>query len=156
MRRPAGRAGGRAGPKLSPSGRRAHRAHVELGHAERRHRGPVESAPVPFPRECPSVSSRPLDGLRQQVHRALVEVGIVLDGSDDLAVLDQVDAVFASDRGHQQRLVGARTSRTYQDLHLHYLRHGATLRWRGRINQVVGNLIESDGPYCSVANAAKS
>jgi flagellum-specific ATP synthase len=30
----------------------------------------------------------------------------------------------------------------------HHLETGSTLRWSGRINQVVGNLIESDGPFC--------
>jgi len=37
----------------------------------------------------------------------------------------------------------------------HYLRTGSTLRWRGRINQVVGNLIESDGPFCSVGECCE-
>jgi flagellum-specific ATP synthase len=30
----------------------------------------------------------------------------------------------------------------------HHIETGSTLRWSGRINQVVGNLIESDGPFC--------
>ena len=33
-------------------------------------------------------------------------------------------------------------------LYSHHLETGSTLRWSGRINQVVGNLIESDGPFC--------
>jgi flagellum-specific ATP synthase len=37
----------------------------------------------------------------------------------------------------------------------HYLCTGSTLRWRGRINQVVGNLIESDGPFCSVGESCE-
>ena len=37
----------------------------------------------------------------------------------------------------------------------HHLEVGSTLRWRGRINQVVGNLIESDGPFCSVGESCK-
>jgi len=37
----------------------------------------------------------------------------------------------------------------------HYLRTGSTLRWRGRINQVVGNLIESEGPFCSVGESCR-
>jgi flagellum-specific ATP synthase len=37
----------------------------------------------------------------------------------------------------------------------HYLRSGSTLRWRGRINQVLGNLIESDGPFCSVGECCQ-
>jgi flagellum-specific ATP synthase len=35
----------------------------------------------------------------------------------------------------------------------HYLQVGSTLRWSGRITQVVGNLIESDGPFCSVGES---
>src|ERR1700761_4779727 len=35
----------------------------------------------------------------------------------------------------------------------HYLRVGSTLRWTGRITQVVGNLIESEGPFCSVGES---
>lgn len=37
----------------------------------------------------------------------------------------------------------------------HYLRTGSTLRWSGRITQVVGNLIESDGPFCSVGESCQ-
>jgi flagellum-specific ATP synthase len=37
----------------------------------------------------------------------------------------------------------------------HYLEKGSTLRWRGRINQVVGNLIESDGPFCFVGESCE-
>ena len=37
----------------------------------------------------------------------------------------------------------------------HYLNVGSTLRWSGRVNQVVGNLIESDGPYCSVGECCE-
>ena len=37
----------------------------------------------------------------------------------------------------------------------HYLEAGSTLRWRGRINQVVGNLIESEGPFCSVGESCE-
>jgi flagellum-specific ATP synthase len=35
------------------------------------------------------------------------------------------------------------------------LEHGSTLRWRGRVLQVVGNLIESAGPFCSVGESCK-
>jgi flagellum-specific ATP synthase len=31
-----------------------------------------------------------------------------------------------------------------------HLDRGSTLRWRGRVLQVVGNLVESEGPFCSV------
>jgi flagellum-specific ATP synthase len=37
----------------------------------------------------------------------------------------------------------------------HYLEAGSTLRWSGRINQVVGNLIESDGPFCYVGESCE-
>ncbi len=37
----------------------------------------------------------------------------------------------------------------------HFLRVGSTLRWSGRITQVVGNLIESDGPFCSVGESCQ-
>lgn len=36
-----------------------------------------------------------------------------------------------------------------------YLESGSTLRWRGRINQVVGNLVESAGPFCFVGEACE-
>jgi flagellum-specific ATP synthase len=37
----------------------------------------------------------------------------------------------------------------------HHLETGSTLRWKGRINQVVGNLIESDGPFCYVGESCE-
>ena len=37
----------------------------------------------------------------------------------------------------------------------HRLETGSTLRWSGRINQVVGNLLESDGPFCSVGESCQ-
>lgn len=40
----------------------------------------------------------------------------------------------------------------------HYARHlesSSTLRWKGRINQVVGNLVESDGPFCFVGESCE-
>jgi flagellum-specific ATP synthase len=37
----------------------------------------------------------------------------------------------------------------------HYLEAGSTLRWKGRINQVVGNLVESDGPFCFVGESCE-
>jgi len=36
-----------------------------------------------------------------------------------------------------------------------YLEQVSTLRWRGHVSQVVGNLIESDGPFCCVGEAAE-
>ena len=35
------------------------------------------------------------------------------------------------------------------------LERGSTLRWRGRVLQVVGNLIESEGPFCSVGESCE-
>jgi len=35
------------------------------------------------------------------------------------------------------------------------LNRGSTLRWRGRVLQVVGNLVESEGPFCSVGEACE-
>jgi len=37
----------------------------------------------------------------------------------------------------------------------HYLETGSTLRWKGRVSQVVGNLIESEGPFCSVGESCE-
>ena len=37
----------------------------------------------------------------------------------------------------------------------HQLETGSTLRWRGQVNQVVGNLVESDGPFCSVGESCE-
>jgi flagellum-specific ATP synthase len=39
--------------------------------------------------------------------------------------------------------------------YLHFLHAGSTLRWKGRINQVVGNLIESEGPFSSVGESCE-
>ena len=37
----------------------------------------------------------------------------------------------------------------------HYLETGSTLRWSGRVNQVVGNLIESEGPFGFVGESCE-
>jgi flagellum-specific ATP synthase len=37
----------------------------------------------------------------------------------------------------------------------HYLTQCSSVRWKGRVNQVVGNLIESAGPFCSVGEACQ-
>ncbi len=39
--------------------------------------------------------------------------------------------------------------------YLNHLETGSTLRWKGRINQVVGNLVESDGPFCFVGESCE-
>lgn len=39
--------------------------------------------------------------------------------------------------------------------YLHHLETGSTLRWTGRINQVVGNLVESTGPFCFVGESCE-
>ncbi|MDR3736131.1 MAG: FliI/YscN family ATPase [Acidobacteriaceae bacterium] len=35
------------------------------------------------------------------------------------------------------------------------LKRGSTPRWRGRVLQVVGNLIESEGPFCSIGESCE-
>lgn len=37
----------------------------------------------------------------------------------------------------------------------HHLETASTLRWKGRVNQVVGNLIESEGPFCFVGESCE-
>jgi flagellum-specific ATP synthase len=37
----------------------------------------------------------------------------------------------------------------------HHLESGSTLRWKGRIHQVVGNLVESEGPFCFVGESCE-
>ena len=37
--------------------------------------------------------------------------------------------------------------------YFHQLQHTASLRWSGRVLQVVGNLVESEGPLCAVGDA---
>jgi flagellum-specific ATP synthase len=39
--------------------------------------------------------------------------------------------------------------------YFHWLRGASTLRWTGRVNQVVGNLVESEGPFCSVGECCE-
>jgi len=39
--------------------------------------------------------------------------------------------------------------------YLHALEVGSTLRWKGRINQVIGNLIESEGPFGFVGESCE-
>ena len=36
-----------------------------------------------------------------------------------------------------------------------WLRSGSTLRWKGRVTQIVGNLVESAGPFCSVGESCE-
>src|ERR1700683_4025164 len=36
-----------------------------------------------------------------------------------------------------------------------WLTNGSSVRWSGRVNQVVGNLIESAGPFCSVGESCE-
>ena len=36
------------------------------------------------------------------------------------------------------------------DPYVNWLRSSSTVRWTGRVTQVVGNLVESAGPFCSV------
>jgi flagellum-specific ATP synthase len=39
--------------------------------------------------------------------------------------------------------------------YINYLNDGSTLRWSGRVSQVVGNLIESEGPFCFVGESCE-
>jgi flagellum-specific ATP synthase len=39
--------------------------------------------------------------------------------------------------------------------YFHQLENASTLRWSGRVLQVVGNLVESEGPACSVGDACE-
>jgi flagellum-specific ATP synthase len=39
--------------------------------------------------------------------------------------------------------------------YFHRLERGSTLRWHGRVLQVVGTLIESEGPFCSVGESCE-
>ena len=39
--------------------------------------------------------------------------------------------------------------------YVHHLETGSTLRWTGRVNQVVGNLVESTGPFCCVGESCE-
>jgi flagellum-specific ATP synthase len=39
--------------------------------------------------------------------------------------------------------------------YVNWLRDASTLRWTGRVNQVVGNLVESEGPFCSVGECCE-
>jgi flagellum-specific ATP synthase len=36
-----------------------------------------------------------------------------------------------------------------------WLKSGSTVRWKGRVTQVVGNLVESAGPFCSVGESCE-
>src|ERR1700690_447757 len=36
-----------------------------------------------------------------------------------------------------------------------HLEHSSSLRWRGRVTQVVGQLVESEGPFCTVGEACE-
>ena len=44
-------------------------------------------------------------------------------------------------------------SRSLLAPYIHHLQAGSSLRWTGRISQVVGNLIESEGPFCFVGES---
>jgi len=39
--------------------------------------------------------------------------------------------------------------------YMNWLRSASTLRWTGRVSQVVGNLVESQGPFCSVGECCE-
>lgn len=39
--------------------------------------------------------------------------------------------------------------------YFHQLENSASIRWSGRVLKVIGNLVESEGPYCSVGDACE-
>src|ERR1700733_5777027 len=39
--------------------------------------------------------------------------------------------------------------------YVHWLQSASSLRWKGRVSQVVGNLVESEGPFCSVGECCE-
>src|ERR1700735_2571569 len=41
------------------------------------------------------------------------------------------------------------------DPYVNWLRSSSTVRWTGRVTQVVGNLVESAGPFCSVGESCE-
>ena len=41
------------------------------------------------------------------------------------------------------------------DAYSHWLRESSTLRWSGRVTHVVGNVVESAGPFCSVGECCE-
>jgi flagellum-specific ATP synthase len=41
------------------------------------------------------------------------------------------------------------------DPYVNWLRSSSTVRWQGRVTQVVGNLVESAGPFCSVGETCE-
>jgi len=41
------------------------------------------------------------------------------------------------------------------DAYSQWLPHSSTLRWKGRVTHVVGNLVESAGPFCSVGESCE-
>ncbi|MGA2921190.1 MAG: FliI/YscN family ATPase [Candidatus Sulfotelmatobacter sp.] len=41
------------------------------------------------------------------------------------------------------------------DPYAQWLRSSSTVRWKGRVTQVVGNLVESAGPFCSVGESCE-
>ena len=41
------------------------------------------------------------------------------------------------------------------DSYANWLRSGSTVRWKGRVTNVVGNLVESAGPFCSVGESCE-
>ncbi len=46
-------------------------------------------------------------------------------------------------------------NRTLLAPYLHHVETGSTLRWKGRLNQVVGNLMESEGPFGFVGESCE-
>src|SRR3954454_7497199 len=89
-----------ASPRPGRSGRLADRRHVEVGHADRRHRGPLEEI-APLSRQRGRGGAH-LGEPAEQVDRRLVEPEVVYRAAD-LPVLDEIDAV-ARQAGEQECL----------------------------------------------------
>ena len=57
------------------------------------------------------------------------------------------------------RLAGAKAGQQMTEAILEaysqWLHHSSTLRWKGRVTHVVGNLVESVGPFCSVGESCE-
>src|SRR5512142_1259725 len=41
------------------------------------------------------------------------------------------------------------------DQYFGWLNHASSISWRGRVTQVTGNLVESEGPFCSVGESCE-
>jgi flagellum-specific ATP synthase len=49
----------------------------------------------------------------------------------------------------------APATQTSLSFYRNWLKTASSLRWRGRVSQVIGNLVESEGPFCSVGECCE-